>query len=68
MCTVQAVLFFYGGLINAVAWMMISLDLYFKIVLGKNIPFILFKEIYNCVYRVLSEIPSLVLILKDNDA
>ena len=66
MCTVQAVLFFYGGLINAVAWMMISLDLYFKIVLGKNIPF--FKEIDNCVCRVLSEIPSLVSILKNYNA
>ena len=33
-CTMQAIIFFYGGLINGVAWMMLSIELYQKIVIG----------------------------------
>jgi hypothetical protein len=32
----QAVAFFYGGLSNGVAWMILSIDLYLKIVTGEG--------------------------------
>ena len=38
-CTVQAVAFFYGALINGVAWTMISIDLYLKIIAGTGVMF-----------------------------